>query len=64
MSSIRTPDAEGVHAARDGSSQCSRYLCALFAEAPPDAFIELRLRTAVGMRCVHLAADDIGATPA
>jgi hypothetical protein len=58
MSSIRTHSAECAQAREDGSAQCSRYLRALFAEAPPDLFIELRLRTAVGMHCVHLAAND------
>lgn len=61
MSSIRTHSAGGDYEREGGSSQCSRYLRALFAEAPPDSFIELRLRTAFGMRSVHLAADGIRA---
>lgn len=61
MSSIRTHSTEGVYGREGGSSQCSRYLHALFAEAPSDSFIELRLRTAFGMRSVHLAADGIRA---
>lgn len=64
MSSIRTHSTEGVYGREGGSSQCSRYLHALFAEAPPDSFIELRLRTAFGMRSVHLAADGIRAAAA
>lgn len=61
MSSIRTHSAGGDYEREGGSSQCSRYLRALFAEAPSDSFIELRLRTAFGMRSVHLAADGIRA---
>src|SRR6266566_7479234 len=61
MSSIRMHDTEGVPADDGGTSQCSRYLRTLFGGAPRDSFIELRLRTAFGMRSVRLGADHIGA---
>jgi CHC2 zinc finger len=67
MSSIRTHRPRvgeprgGVTADVGRNTGCAQYLAALFADAPEDAFVELRFRTDAGMGRAFYSVHDLDA---
>jgi CHC2 zinc finger/RepB DNA-primase from phage plasmid len=65
MSSIRVhrprvgEPRSGVAADVGRNTWCAQYLAALFADAPEDAFVELRFRTDAGMGRAFYGIDDV-----